>query len=105
LPGYSSVEDVELAPGVPDLAQGRRPVVPPLARLQRTTGDVSVRFAVNAGGESSVQTVEGPELLQAAARATVSSWTFRRTSAARLYLLATLSYGEALAQARVDLQR
>ena len=51
--------DVLLGPGVPDLTRGRRPVVPPLARMTRT-GKVEVRFAVDASGASSVQDVSGP---------------------------------------------
>jgi len=97
----SAVRDVALSAGVPDLMRGRRPVVPPLARMAATTGTVEVRFAVDAAGASSVQDVSGPELLKEAARQTVSSWVFRRTTADRLHLVASFVYGAAAANATV----
>jgi TonB family protein len=97
----SALRDVALSPGVPDLQRGRRPVVPPLARMSSVTGTVEVRFAVDAAGTSSVQEVAGPELLKEAARQTVSSWVFRRTTADRLRLAASIVYGPATATATV----
>jgi TonB family protein len=97
----SAVRDVALAAGVPDLLRGRRPVVPPLARMASTTGTVEVRFAVDAAGTSSVQDVTGPELLKEAARQAVASWVFRRTTADRLRLAASFVYGAATANATV----
>jgi TonB family protein len=91
-PGVSSVRDVNLTIGVPDLVKGRRPVVPPLARMSGAEGRVEVDFAVDAAGGVSVQDTRGPELLKEAARQTVASWAFRRTSAERLYLRAVLTY-------------
>jgi hypothetical protein len=97
----SAVRDVALSAGVPDLLRGRRPVVPPLARMASATGTVEVRFAVDAAGTSSVQDVTGPELLKEAARQAVSSWVFRRTTADRLRLAASFVYGPATASATV----
>jgi TonB family protein len=91
-PGVSAVQDVVLGPGVPDLSKGRRPVAPPIARMNSVSGNVEVRFVVEASGASSVRDVAGPELLKEAARQTVSSWMFRRTTPERLPLLAVLSY-------------
>lgn len=91
-PPASAVDGVALAMGVPDLVRGHRPITPPFARMSNVTGDVEVRFAVDAAGASSVQDVTGPDLLAAAARATVSSWVFRRVSPERLHLTAVLSY-------------
>lgn len=90
--GSSAVENVTLGTGVPDLAQGRRPVAPPLARMTGAAGSVEVRFAVNAAGQTALLSVDGPPLLKPAAQAAVSSWTFRRTSADRLYLTAVFNY-------------
>jgi outer membrane biosynthesis protein TonB len=101
----SAVLDVALDLGIPELVKGRRPVVPPLARLGRITGNVSVRFSIDSGGSSQVLAVEGPELLQLAAREMVASWTFRRLRPDRVMARAEVEYGETGAQARVSLER
>ena len=100
-PGVSAVPDVLLGPGVPDLSKGRRPVVPPIARMNSLSGNVEVRFVVEASGASSVRDVEGPELLREAARQTVGSWMFRRTTPERLPLVAVLAYMGDVATASV----
>jgi TonB family protein len=99
--GVSAIRDVTLSPGVPDLVKGRRPVSPPLARMSGVTGRVEVRFAVNAAGIVSLQGAEGPELLKPAAQDAVTSWSFRRTSAERLRLVATFDYKPDAATAAV----
>jgi len=101
LPPVSAVRDVTLEAGVPDLTRGRRPVVPPLARMASATGTVDVRFAVDASGAASVQDVTGPDLLKQAARQAVATWVFRRTTADRLHLIASFAYGAATATATV----
>lgn len=102
-PGFSAVRDVTLGLGVPDLVKGRRPVVPPVARMASTGGEVRVAFAVDAGGVASVQKVEGPDLLKEAARQAVASWSFRRTTAERMFLAAVFTFaGET---ARADVRR
>jgi TonB family protein len=100
-PGTSAVRDVTLDVGIPDLAAGRRPVVPPLARLQGMDGVVSVRFSIDGAGDTQVQAVEGPELLQAAARAMVASWRFQRASRERVFAVAEVLYRGDTASARV----
>jgi len=90
--GISSVRDVSLGTGIPDLASGRRPVVPPLARMQGLSGVVVVRFSIDGAGDASVQAVDGPELLQRAAREVVASWHFRRTSLERVLAVAEIEY-------------
>jgi TonB family protein len=99
--GISAIRGVTLEPGVPDLIRGRRPVESPLARMARAKGEVEVDFSVGAGGVTTVQEVRGPQILQAAARGAVETWTFRRTRAERLYLTATFTYGEGTANADV----
>jgi TonB family protein len=99
--GVSSIADVTLREGIPDLVKGRHPVPPPLARINGVKGSVRVRFAVNAAGIPSVEDVDGPDLLKPAARSTVSSWTFRRTSVRRLHLVASFDYGDDTATATV----
>jgi TonB family protein len=99
----SAVRDVSLAMGVPDLSKGRRPVVPPVARMQQATGSVSIRFAVDAAGATQVQDVSGPDILKEAARQTVQSWVFRRVTPERLFMLAELKYGQDTASATVRL--
>jgi outer membrane biosynthesis protein TonB len=102
-PGFSAVRDVALGAGVPDLVKGRRPVVPPLARMAGEGGEVAVAFSVDAGGVASVQKVDGPDLLKEAARQAVASWTFRRTTAERIFLAAVFTFeGD---QARADVKR
>jgi TonB family protein len=102
-PGFSAVRDVSLAIGVPDLVKGRRPVVPPVARMAGTGGEVQVTFSVDAAGISSVQKVDGPDLLKEAARQAVASWAFRRTTAERIFLSAAFTFqGD---QARADVRR
>ncbi len=100
----SSIADVTLLEGIPDLVKGRHPVPPPLARINGVTGSVTVRFAVNAAGFAKVEDVEGPDLLKPAAQDTVSSWTFRRTSAQRLHLVASFDYKEDTATATVKVE-
>jgi len=90
--GVSAVRDVTLAPGVPDLTRGRRPVAPPLARMGGATGTVEVAFSVGAAGNTMVQGVNGPDLLKKAAEQAVVSWVFRRTRADRAYLTAVFDY-------------
>ncbi|MBI3931847.1 MAG: TonB family protein [Acidobacteria bacterium] len=99
--GVSSVADVVVAPGAPDLARGRRPVVPPLARIGGITGGVEVRFSVDAAGATTVQLAEGPDPLKTAASQAVETWVFRRVSADRLYLVAVFEYGATQASATV----
>jgi TonB family protein len=99
--GVSAIRDVGLSEGVPDLARGRRPSPPPLARMAGATGTVEVRFAVNAAGITTVQSVTGPDILKPSAEQTVASWVFRRTSAMRLHLLAVFTYGRDAASAAV----
>jgi TonB family protein len=102
-PGFSAVRDVSLAAGVPDLVKGRRPVVPPVARMAGANGAVQVTFSVDAAGIASVQKVDGPDLLKEAARQGVASWSFRRTSAERIFLSATYTFeGD---QARAEVRR
>jgi len=102
--GVSAIRDVTLSEGVPDLAKGRRPVTPPLARMGETEGTVEVRFSVDASGGTSLQGSSGPEVLRAAADAVVGSWGFRRTTARRIYLVAQLTYKVDSATAAVRLQ-
>jgi hypothetical protein len=101
--GGSAVGGILLGTGVPDLASGRRPVVPPLARLQAVTGKVLVRFAVDASGSTSNAEAEGPEQLREAARQAVASWIFRRTKADRIHLAAEFDYGAEAATAVVNI--
>jgi len=103
-PGVSAVRDVTLAPGVPDLVKGRRPVAPPLARMQGVSGTVDVRFAVDAAGSATIKEVTGPDSLKEAARQTVVSWSFRRSTPERLFLAATFSYKGDTASAAVRAQ-
>jgi TonB family protein len=100
--GISAVPDVSLQPGVPELVSGRRPVVPPLARMAGASGTVEVRFAVDAAGTPALRAVEGPELLKPAAESAVATWAFRRQSAERLLLKAVFSYGGSAASAVVS---
>jgi outer membrane biosynthesis protein TonB len=100
-PGISAVRDVSLAAGVPDLAGGRRPVVPPLARMAAATGAVLVEFSVGTSGATHLGRVEGPELLREAAQQMVASWVFRRTSTERLFLTARVEFGQNEARATV----
>jgi TonB family protein len=102
--GVSSIRDVTLLEGIPDLVKGRHPVPPPLARINRVTGSATVRFAVNAAGITAIEEVQGAELLKPAAQDTVASWTFRRTSAQRLHLVASFEYGDDTASATVRVE-
>jgi TonB family protein len=102
--GVSAVRDVVLTEGVPDLTSGRRPLVPPLARMEGLTGQVEVRFVVEASGATSNIEIAGPDRLKEAARQTVGSWTFRRTSTERLFLVTTIEYGAETARAAVKRQ-
>ncbi len=90
--GVSAIRDVALEPGVPDLTRGRRPVVPPLARMTGLSGSVDVSFSVSAAGTTSLQGATGPDLLRPAAEDAVASWVFRRARADRAYLVAVFTY-------------
>ena len=100
-PGFSAVRDVSLGAGVPDLVKGRRPVVPPVARMAGANGEVQVTFSVDAAGIASVQKVDGPDLLKEAARQGVASWAFRRTTAERIFLSALFTFQGDNARAEV----
>ena len=100
-PGFSAVRDVTLGLGVPDLVKGRRPVVPPIARMANAGGEVRVTFSVDAAGVVSLQKVEGEDLLKEAARQAVASWSFRRTSAERMFLAAVFTFEGDTAKAEV----
>ena len=102
--GGSAVRGIQLATGVPDLVSGRRPVVPPLARLKAVAGKVTVRFAVDASGATSSAEAEGTEPLREAARQAVASWVFRRTRADRIRMSAEFDYGTENATAIVTLE-
>jgi TonB family protein len=104
-PNVSAVRDVSLAPGVPELSKGRRPVPPPFARMAGVTGTVQVRFAIDASGAASVVGAEGPDLLRPAAEQAVASWVFRRTATDRLYAIAEITYKDDGAAAAVRLER
>jgi TonB family protein len=103
-PGASSLANVSLGPGVPDLVRGRRPVPPPVARMAGTSGTVEVRFAVDAAGETTVKDGTGPDVLKAAAEDAVRTWTFRRTTAERIHMVAAFNYGSDSASASVTLE-
>jgi hypothetical protein len=90
--GVSAIRDVTLEPGVPDLTRGRRPVVPPLARMTGLSGSVDVSFSVSAAGTTSLQAATGPDQLRPAAEDAVASWVFRRARADRAYLVAVFTY-------------
>jgi TonB family protein len=60
--------------------------------MQGISGVVDVHFAVDAAGSATVREVSGPEQLKEAARQTVASWSFRRSSPERLLLAATFDY-------------
>jgi TonB family protein len=101
-PGTSAVPNVTLEAGVPDLLSGRRPVIPPLARIRSIAGAVVVGFTIDGTGRASVQEVSGPPGLQEQARQAVRSWSFRaRLPAERLFLVATFTYESDEASARV----
>ena len=99
--GLSAIRDVTLAPGVPDLTRGRRPVPPPMARMSQATGTVEVAFSVDAAGIAAVKGSNGPDVFKRAAEQAVTSWTFRRTRADRIFLVAEFKYGLDTASAAV----
>jgi len=99
--GSSSVRDVELAPGIPDLVRGRRPVSPPMARMAEVEGQVEVRFTIDSGGVTSIQNVNGSDQLKEAAESLVRSWTFRRAAAHRVFALALIEYKTSGSKARI----
>jgi len=99
--GSSAVARVSLGVGVPDLVSGRQPIVPPMARLNGVTGRVDVVFSLDAAGRATVESSDGPEALKPQAEGAVGSWAFRRTTAARLFLVAHFEYTDAGASASV----
>ena len=99
--GVSAIRDVSLEPGVPELVKGRRPLVPPLARVAGSGGEVQVRFRVDASGTTLVTEVQGTDMLKAEAEQAVASWVFRRTKVDRLALLAIFTYKGDIASATV----
>ena len=99
--GLSAIRDVTLTSGVPDLTRGRRPVPPPLARMARAEGTIAVAFSVDAAGIASVKGSNGPEVFKRAAEQAVASWTFRRTRAERIFLVAEFKYTTDTASATV----
>jgi outer membrane biosynthesis protein TonB len=72
--------------------------------MEGASGTVEVEFSVDAAGGSAVRSATGPDVLRPAAEHMVSSWTFRRTTAERLFLLARISFEpEGAAKAEVSL--
>ena len=102
-PGVSSIQGVFLGAGLPDLTSGRRPVVPPFARMDGLVGDVTIAFAITPAGTTVVRDVQGPEVFQIAAREAVQSWFFVRETAERLFATAGFSYDAEGASAQVEL--
>jgi TonB family protein len=100
--GGSSVREVALGAGLPDLVKGRRPVAPPLVRISGEYGDVDVRFSIDSGGATSVTSSEGPDALKEAAEGVVKSWSFRRASANRVYAVAHVHYAADGSSAKVE---
>ena len=90
--GSSAIRDVTLETGVPDLTKGRRPVVPPFARMSAVGGTVEVQFSVGASGNCLVQSAKGPDLLKSSAEQTVTSWQFHRTRVDRILLTAVFNF-------------
>ena len=90
--GSSAIRDVTLETGVPDLTKGRRPVVPPFARMSAVGGTVEVQFSVGASGNTLVQSAKGPDLLKTSAEQTVTSWQFHRTRVDRILLTAVFNF-------------
>jgi TonB family protein len=103
-PGVSALPNVMLGAGVPDLVRGRRPVPPPVARMAGVTGTVEVHFSVDGGGQSSVKSGDGPDLLKPAAEEAVRTWAFRRATTERLHLVAAFSYSDDAATVLVNLE-
>ena len=103
--GFSSIRDVTLGLGVPDLVKGRRPVVPPVARISGAEGTVRVDFTIDSAGQTSVSRVEGADLLKVAAQQAVQSWGFRRTTPERVAMTAEFVYKTDAASASVKPQQ
>lgn len=100
--GVSAVRDVTLGPNIPDLVEGRRPVVPPLARMAGVTGSAVVTFSVDGAGDVLVQEVGGAPELVAAARSAVQTWKFRRLNTERIGLRANFTFAADQATAKVE---
>ena len=89
--GVSAIRDVTLEPGVPDLARGRRPVVPPLARM---SGDHGHGRGVVLGERRRRRRRadrDRPGPAPPAAEQAVASWVLRRARADRAYLVAVFT--------------
>jgi periplasmic protein TonB len=55
-----------------------KPVYPPMARMQRTTGVVTVEVMVSESGDvTQIQKTSGPMMLQAAAKDAIKKWKFK----------------------------
>ncbi len=103
--GASAIRDVKFDGQIPDLVRGRRPAVPPLARIGGVSADVVVSFSVDAAGVTLVRSIEGPEVLKRATQELIASWVFRRLSPERIFLSATISYKGDVAAAVLRPQR
>jgi TonB family protein len=103
--GASAIRDVRFDGQIPDLMKGRRPAVPPLARIGGVSADVVVSFSVDAAGVTLLRSFEGPEVLKKATQELIASWVFRRLSPERIFLSATISYKGDVASAVVRPQR
>lgn len=100
--GVSAVRDVTLGPNIPDLTEGRRPVVPPLARMAGVAGSAVVTFSVDGAGDVLVHEAGGAPELIAAARSAVQTWKFRRLNTERIGLRAHFTFAADQATARVE---
>jgi outer membrane biosynthesis protein TonB len=69
--------------------------------MAQATGTVEVAFSVDAAGIAAVKGATGPDIFKRAAEQAVASWTFRRTRADRIFLVAEFKYGLDTASAAV----
>ncbi|MGQ0670083.1 MAG: TonB family protein [Actinomycetota bacterium] len=100
--GVSSLRNVTLGPDIPDLVEGRRPVVPPVARIAGVTGSAVIAFSVDGAGDVLLHGADGAAELVGAARAAVASWKFRRLNTTRIGLRAHFTFASDQASARVE---
>lgn len=99
--GAPAIRDIRFEGQIPDLIRGRRPVVPPMARINAISGDVTVSFSVDAAGVTLVRSIDGPEALKKVTEELVGSWAFRRLSPERIFLSAVIAYKGDVASAVV----
>lgn len=77
-PGVDSNSPMDVGPLLAYVTDQRPVVIPPIAKMQRMSGEVKVELLVDENGRvAKIQKTTGPSVLQGAAKDSVKNWKFK----------------------------